>query len=105
MGGMKSLLGDTPYYPKAPGFKERGGTSEQAAREIGAGQAKALRDVVLNVIRHRPRTADEVAAALEMSVLTIRPRLSELRAKGKIEPSGERRPNASGKQATVWRAA
>lgn len=104
MGRMKELLGDTPYYPKAPGFKERGGTSEQAAKEIGS-RAGALRDVVLDVIRHRARTADEVAAALGMSVLTIRPRLSELRSQGKIAPAGERRPNSSGKMAAVWRAA
>jgi hypothetical protein len=103
MGRMKALLGDKPLpYPKAPGFKERGGTSEQVAREICAGQAKALRDVVYEVIKWLPRTSDEVAEALHMSILTIRPRLSELRAEGKIVPTGVRRRNASGKMATVW---
>jgi predicted ArsR family transcriptional regulator len=92
----------TVPYPKHPGFKERGSTSEDAARSVGANRARALRDVVLNVIQWMPRTADEVAQALGMNVLTIRPRVAELRRMGKIEPSGARRPNASGKKATVW---
>lgn len=101
MGRMKeALLGDTPY-PLAPGFKERGGASEQAAAEIKPAAA-TLREQVLAAIRISPATADEVAERLRVSILAIRPRLSELRAQGKIEPTGERRENASGKYATVW---
>jgi len=36
--------------------------------------------------------------------LSIRPRLTELLALGKIADTGETRTNASGKKATVWRA-
>ena len=48
-------------------------------------------------------TADEIAAKLEETVLAIRPRVSELFHAGLIEKSGERRPNASGLHAHVWR--
>jgi hypothetical protein len=49
-----------------------------------------------------PLTADEAAAKLGESVLSIRPRISELRARGLIAPTGERRRNASGMRAMVW---
>jgi hypothetical protein len=48
-------------------------------------------------------TADEVAARLGRTVLACRPRCSELVAKGRIVPTGARRPNASGMSAAVWR--
>jgi predicted ArsR family transcriptional regulator len=56
------------------------------------------------MIRTTPSTADEVAAALEISVLHARPRISELRALGKVQDSGERRKNDSGHKAIVWKA-
>lgn len=90
-------------YPHTPGFK-REGTSKIAAQEI-RGEAKTLAGKTLAVIRARPSTADEVAAALNKSVLAIRPRLSELNALGKIVETSERRRNTSGKLAAVWRAA
>ena len=48
-------------------------------------------------------TADEVAERLGQSVLSVRPRISELKAKGKIEATAKRRCNVSGKRAVVWR--
>lgn len=50
-------------------------------------------------------TADEIAAALGESILAIRPRCSELKAKGVIYATGTRRKNASGMSAAVWVAA
>ena len=100
MGGMKDQLGDRPY-PYAPGFKEQGSTSEEAAHSM-TGRAKTLRDHVYALLKARPRTADEIAGALSESVLSVRPRLSELRARGQIMATAERRPNKSGKMATVW---
>ena len=89
-------------YPQAPGFKEQGGTSEQAARTVS--NADTVRAAVLAAITAAPSTADEVATALGLSVLTVRPRVSELRTLGSIEKTNDRRHNASGKAATVWRA-
>lgn len=89
-------------YPQACGFK-RPGTSEQAAQQMQP-QAGTLRAAVLAVLRQRPATADEVAAAIGKSILAVRPRLSELSATGRILETSERRRNASGKMAAVWRA-
>jgi predicted ArsR family transcriptional regulator len=50
-------------------------------------------------------TADEIAAALGRSQFTVRPRCSELLARGLIRDSGVRRENLSGRSAIVWVAA
>ena len=89
-------------YPNIPGAK-RTGTSKLAADSMRA-RAIPLRDRVLYVLIASPQTADEVAGTLALSILAIRPRLSELLALGKIVETSERRRNQSGKLATVWRA-
>lgn len=92
-----------PAYPDRPGFKE-GTTSREAAEAIEP-RAGTLRRMALEFIRKHPgRTADEVADALGESVLTIRPRISELRAKGLVRVAG-RGQNKSGKAAHRWNAA
>jgi len=48
-------------------------------------------------------TADEAADVLGLSYFSIRPRVTELARMGKLEDSGEVRPNHSGKNAIVWR--
>jgi len=62
-----------------------------------------IRDRCLDVLRAQSLTADEVATAMELSVLTVRPRITELALLGKIEDAGIRRANVSGKKAIVWR--
>jgi hypothetical protein len=91
-------------YPRDPGSKELGGTSELAAEAI-SGHARTVRARALAFLTARyPRsfTADEIAAALGESILIARPRV--LRRIGLIEPSGERRLNKSGVLAKCWRA-
>lgn len=89
-------------YPDAPGFKAHG-PSEQAATTI-AGTAKTLRDQVRNVIASAPHglTADEVATKLNRSILSVRPRVSELHRQGEIRQTGGRGKNDSGMSASVW---
>lgn len=96
---------DDQVYPDSPGFKTHG-PSEDAAASI-APRAPRIRDAVLDVIATRPAgiTADEIAATLGMSILTIRPRVSELRRLGEIRATGDRRCNASGMTASTWRVA
>lgn len=95
-------MGDE-HYPDHPGFKE-GDTSREAA-EAMLGRAITLRGLVFEYInRHPGRTADEIAADLGESVLTIRPRISELRKKERIVADG-RGVNRSGKAAHRWRVA
>ncbi len=50
-------------------------------------------------------TADEIAYLLKYSILTVRPRVSELNKMHLIVDSGLRRPNTSGRSAIVWVAA
>jgi hypothetical protein len=96
-------LGDqTGHYPITPGYK-RPGASADAARAI-ARTAAGLRGRVLRHLQQYSAglTADEIARGLELSILTIRPRVSELRAAGAIRETGERRRNESRMTAMVW---
>jgi hypothetical protein len=45
--------------------------------------------------------ADSIAAMLDLSILTVRPRLTELRIMNLVFDTGIRRPNASGRNAIV----
>lgn len=88
-------------YPYTPGWKRRD-TAQQAAAAMEP-KAKTLREKVLDVLRVHDCTADEVAENVGKSILSIRPRLSELVELGKIEDTGGRRKNESGHRAIVWR--
>ena len=59
--------------------------------------------VYSNLFNHGPQTADEVAGKLGISILSVRPRFSELAASGRLVDTGERRSNSSGKMAKVWK--
>jgi hypothetical protein len=88
-------------YPDTPGAQARD-TSRAAAEHI-APAASLLRDRALGVLeRSRGLTADQVAGMMGESILSIRPRITELSRLGKIRDSGERRKNASGRAAIVW---
>lgn len=92
----------THAYPDAPGFKEHG-TSHEAAYRMER-RAGTLREQAYATLSEHSAglTADEVAAIMGETVLSIRPRLTELKLSGRIEKNGERRPNVSGMQASVW---
>ena len=92
-------------YPNSPGWKSPG-PSKDAAVTI-TGHAKTVRDRVhLFLVEQYPRSfsADQIADALGENILTVRPRVSELHGKELIEPTAERRKNASGMSAQCWRA-
>ena len=92
-------------YPNSPGYKNKAkdGPSRKAALEIKP-KVPSLREQCFRIISQIPMTADEVAECMEKSILSIRPRIAELSKLGKIEDSGRRRTNESGKGATVGRA-
>src|ERR1700676_2577802 len=92
-------------YPHAPGFKVSG-PSEQATEAMGS-TANKMRAAVLAQFAQYPggATADEIAKDLNLSVLSVRPRVSELKGLGEIKQTGGRRKNESGITATVWRIA
>lgn len=89
-------------YPNRPGFKDRD-TSKQAATAI-APIAATVRDLVADCyLFYGPMTADEVAERLGLSILTVRPRVTELVKQGIIVDTGARRRNASGHTAKVYK--
>jgi predicted ArsR family transcriptional regulator len=91
-------------YPNSPGFKTDG-TSREAADKMRR-PALTLRDRVLDLLSQGYRlTADEIADVLHESILSIRPRVSELHRRGLVQRSSVRRKNPSGMQAHVWVAA
>src|SRR5580765_5125040 len=98
-------LFDCDRYPDTPGYKEKGGTSEASA-EAMLGRANTLRRRALECfIKVSPRglTADQVADACGVTVLAMRPRITELFLAGWIEKTDMTRQNISGHQARVWR--
>ncbi len=92
------------FYPASPGWKATD-TSKAAAEGLRPTAAN-LRDLCLAWVTGTlgGLTPDECAENLGISILSIRPRFSELKRLGKIEDSGERRFNASGHRAIVWKA-
>ena len=92
-------------YPSLPGWKEPT-TSREAALAI-YGPAKNLREQVVTLLQSlRPDeslTADQIATRLRRSPLSIRPRVSELRAAGRVEKADGRGRNESGMPASNWR--
>lgn len=87
-------------YPDGPGYKENE-TSREAAEAI-APLAGRLRTLAFKYICDHPgHTADEIADALGESLLTIRPRISELRTMGWITNEGHGF-NKSGRRAHQW---
>lgn len=95
------MTGDLFGYPHTPGAQDRE-TSRDAAQHA-AEAAPLLRARALEVLeRSNGLTADEVAGRLGFSILSIRPRITELSRLGKVRDSGVRRRNASGRNAIVW---
>jgi DNA-binding MarR family transcriptional regulator len=90
-------------YPNAPGHRNVE-TSVAAANDLalklGPLQARAhsaIQDAGSNGL-----TAVELAQRLKVDRITIQPRTSELRRRGLVQDSGQRRPNPTGKNAIVW---
>lgn len=86
-------------YPQTAGYK-RTGTSEAAARSVPTAR---LRQLCLDQLQlYGPLTPDEAASNLGLSILSIRPRFSELANLGRITATEQRRSNRSGRSAIVW---
>lgn len=92
-------------YPDAPGHR-RVETSIAAGAALAPqlGRLQRLARIAICSAGSNGLTADELAAQLSMDRWSIQPRTSELKRKGLIRDSGQRRPNATGKLAIVWTA-
>jgi hypothetical protein len=88
------VVGLDASYPAGPGRARGSETSAAAANEIFDFARGILGKVALHLVEIYPggATPDEVADALGISLLTARPRFSQLGAAGLIEKVGERRP-------------
>lgn len=91
-----------PSYPHLAGH-QAADTSRDAAPSFESASIIRLR--VLREYQERgAMTADECAERMRLSILTIRPRCTELKRLGLLRDTGKRRPNASGKMAMVLTA-
>ena len=81
---------------------KKAGPSQEAAEAMQTRSALLRELAYAEVVRSGATTADEAAARLKESVLSIRPRFTELLQVGWITDTGIRRPNISGRNATVW---
>ena len=91
-------------YPMNPGYKEHS-TSKEAATKI-ASRSRQLREKTLDTIKRKGSygaTTEEVAEILNESILSIRPRFTELKIMKLIFDSGERRKNNFNSNTKVWR--
>ena len=101
----EKLAPDLFGYPFAPGWK-REDSSREAAEAIKP-SAEMLREKIYRAIKDAGSygaTADEASAAINVSPFAGRPRVTELRAVGRIKPSMEnkRRPSSTGRSSIVW---
>jgi hypothetical protein len=104
MGSLKDQLDGLATYPDRPGFKEKGGASEDAANALAPMLKKNQAETLAAFERAaRPMTADELADFMGRTIVQIRPRVSELRRLGKIIPTGERRKSSFGQPSAVWK--
>ena len=93
-------------YPHPPGHRDVD-TSIAAADALAPklGRLQRMAENAIGDAGAHGLTADELSARLDMDRWSIQPRTSELKRKGLIQDSGQRRPNATGKLAIVWIAA
>jgi predicted ArsR family transcriptional regulator len=69
-------------------------------------KAERTRCAILDLLtRGNALTADALADRLDLSILYVRPRVSELAKQARIVASGDRGMNASGKFARKWTVA
>ena len=89
-------------YPEMAGFKERGGTSEMAAAEINR-SAETIRNEIANLFEKTHFLTPESAAfILKLSILSVRPRFTELKLSGIIRKTRNTVKNSNNKSVRVW---
>jgi hypothetical protein len=80
------------------------GTAHEAAARVTPHVAQ-LENMVLGAVRKLgTATAHEVAAYLDLPLVSVSPRFAPLAARGLLERTGERRPTPGGASAQTWRA-
>lgn len=75
-------------------------TSRLAAASVNTTRLEQM--VVDAIAEHGPMTSFQLAGVLDLSLVTVSPRLRPLADKGYVKDSGERRINESGRKSIVW---
>jgi len=88
------------FYPHVPS-PGKTDSSREAAESV---DSKTWMNRVLQAVREKPSTMSEVAKRYNVTVLTTRPRSSQLQALGYIKDSGLRRRNENGRNEIVFEA-
>lgn len=90
-------------YPNEAGSKGLAETSDEAAASIDCARLQRMTLRAIREAQRAGRTSEEAALRLKLPRVSIQPRTSELRRKGLILDSGQRRTNeSSGRRAVVW---
>jgi DNA-directed RNA polymerase specialized sigma24 family protein len=104
------MTGEPSCYPDHPGHlgitEANRETSRSAANKV-APAPKSQRDKVraaLLEVYLEGRSSDQIAEAIDVIRYSVRPRISELVAAGKVEATTERVKNSDGNSVVVWRA-
>lgn len=87
-----------------PLFQNHSETSRSAARSIAPQIGPMQRRVLETLSDLDGATDEEIIALTRLSPSTARPRRIELVEKGLARDSGLKKPTASGRPATIWRA-
>ena len=88
-------------YPYTPGYQATD-TSKAAAHRFDL-KINDMHESVLEALRGtHGMTSDEVATKIGESILTIRPRVTELKRMGLVVDTGSRRKNVSCRSAIVY---
>ena len=89
--------------PDLPLFATPADTRREAHARA-RGKADQHRALILAAFRELAEaTADQAGAHVGLGPLEARPRVSELRTMGQIEPTGKRAPSALGNSSVVWK--
>jgi hypothetical protein len=96
-GFANSVASAAALFPEAAGFKGDAETGREAA-EAMAPHLGRLQELVLGLVRERGKfglTPEEAADLSGIDRVSLQPRFSELKTKGRIVDSGQRRLNPS----------
>jgi predicted ArsR family transcriptional regulator len=94
-------------YPNYPGSKDSAPeTSRDAARTV-VEIAKTHRDKILEALKGETfgLSSEGIAGKVGLTKYSVRPRISELVASGKVIETPFREKNSEGRNVVIWRAA
>ena len=101
MSERLNQFGGLPMF--APRARNSDPDTSHAAADQAGRLADAHRAMILEALRDRPMTGDELCARFDWPHATANRRLPELRDAGLVAMTDEKRKTRSGRAARVWR--